>query len=123
MLEEHELGRKYLGRIEAGIQLARNQTKGAADAFSAGARAYVDLLTQHISKEDHILFPLADHAVTGPAGDAVKAGFADAEAALDHGRLHVEMLGIADTLGRTYGVSRASALPEFRGCCHHPAPA
>jgi hemerythrin-like domain-containing protein len=118
MLEEHEVGRTYLGRIESGIQQARLGAKGATEAFVAAVRAYVDLLTAHIAKEDNILFPLADHALGGAGGAAVLAGFESAEASLDHGRLHAEMLAIADALGNRFGVARATAPEPFRGCCH-----
>jgi hemerythrin-like domain-containing protein len=83
-------------------------------------RSYVDLLVQHISKEDNILFPLADHVLDGGRGEAVLAGFEQAEAALDHGRLHEEMLAIADSLGARFGVVRAKSAEPFRGFCHTP---
>jgi hemerythrin-like domain-containing protein len=121
MLEEHELGRKYLGRIDAALQAARNRAPDAAGAFADAVRAYVDLLTQHISKEDHILFPMADHAIQGSELAAVRAGFDRAEDALDHGRLHARMIGIADALGVRYGVKRADSPGAFKGCVHHHA--
>ena len=120
MLEEHELGRKLVGRIEAAIPMARTGAPGAAGVFAQAARAYADLLLQHISKEDHILFPLADHVLTGAEGEAVRAGFEKAEDDLGHGRLHAEMIGIADELGIKFGVSRATEPAGFHGCRHGP---
>jgi hemerythrin-like domain-containing protein len=121
MLEEHELGRKYLARIDAALQPARAGGPAAAEAFVGAVRAYVELLTQHIGKEDHILFPLADHAIGGRDVDVVLAGFSSSEAALDHGRLHAEMLAIADALGKEFGIARAAQASVFAGCCHGPA--
>jgi hemerythrin-like domain-containing protein len=120
MLEEHALGRTHLGRIEAAIQRARLGGKEAAENFAASVRPYVDLLTQHIAKEDNILFPLAEHALGEAGGQAVVAGFESAEASLDHGNLHAEMLVIADALGKRFGVARAVSPEPFRGCCHTP---
>jgi hemerythrin-like domain-containing protein len=120
MLEEHELGRRHLGRIEAALQMSEAGAPGAAQAFSTAATAYADLLLQHIAKEDHVLFPMADHLLSGHAGEVVRTGFDNAEAALEHGRLHARMIGIADQLGVKFGVKRAAAPAEFHGCCHGP---
>jgi hemerythrin-like domain-containing protein len=120
MLEEHELGRRHLGRIEAALQMSEAGAPGASEAFASAARAYADLLLQHIAKEDHVLFPMADQLLSGHAGEAVRTGFESAEAALDHGRLHARMIGIADDLGVKFGVRRAAAPAEFHGCCHGP---
>ena len=118
MLSEHELGRAYLRRIDGAIQQASPSEADSAAHFATSVRSYVDLLTQHIAKEDNILFPLADQVLQGAAGEAVIGGFESAEAALDHGRLHAEMLAIADKLGARFGVTRATAPEPFRGCCH-----
>jgi hemerythrin-like domain-containing protein len=121
MLSEHQLGRAYIARIERAIQQASPSETEAATHFAASVRSYVDLLTQHIAKEDNILFPLAERVLQGAAGEAVIGGFESTEAALDHGKLHAEMLAIADKLGARFGVSRASTPDPFRGCCHAPA--
>jgi hemerythrin-like domain-containing protein len=119
MLEEHELGRRYVRRVETALKEACLGKEAAVEEFVAAVRAYADLLTQHIAKEDQVLFPLADHALRGTEAAAVKSGFENAETALDHGRLHAEMLAIADALGARYGVARAAA-PSGIPCCHAP---
>jgi hemerythrin-like domain-containing protein len=120
MLEEHELGRLYLGRIEAAIRQARQGVPEAVENFAASVRSYVDLLTQHIAKEDNILFPLAEHVLGAGGGQAVLAGFESAEASLGHGKIHAEMIAIADALGKRFGVARPEQAEPFRGCCHAP---
>jgi hemerythrin-like domain-containing protein len=67
MLAEHEQGRAYTqamrvgaGRLQAGEPDARLQ-------LILNARGYVALLRQHITKEDTILFRMADQAI--PAAD------------------------------------------------------
>jgi hemerythrin-like domain-containing protein len=121
MLSEHQLGRAYIARIERAIQQASLGGMEAAKDFASGVRSYVDLLTQHIAKEDNILFPLADQVLQGATSEAVLGGFEKTEATLDHGKLHAEMLAIADKLGSRFGVARAATPEPFRGCCHAPA--
>jgi hemerythrin-like domain-containing protein len=60
MLKEHETGRSYVrnmseaaGKYQAGGSVHRSQ-------FVENAKKYTDLLTQHIDKEDNILYPMAD---------------------------------------------------------------
>jgi hemerythrin-like domain-containing protein len=120
MLEEHELGRAHLGRLEAAIQRARLGGKDAAEDFATSVHAYVDLLTEHIAKEDNILFPLAEQALGDAGGQAVVAGFESAQASLDHGNLHATMLAVADELGKRFQVARSTQAEPFRGCCHTP---
>ena len=58
MLYEHDLGRKYIKELEAGVNL-----NNLARAL-AGARGYGNLLKDHIYKEDNILYPMADEALS-----------------------------------------------------------
>lgn len=58
MIYEHDLGRKYVGELEAGLN--QNDLK----KILAGARGYGNLLKDHIFKEDNILYPMADEALS-----------------------------------------------------------
>ncbi|MDO8504175.1 MAG: hemerythrin domain-containing protein [bacterium] len=51
MIDEHNLGRSYVK--------AMREAKDQKD-FAAAAKNYVSLLTQHIDKEDNILYQIAD---------------------------------------------------------------
>ena len=65
MLAEHEQGRAY---VRAMAEAASRYSKGdqaAAAALIESGRGYVELLHQHIAKEDGILFPLADQVLSG----------------------------------------------------------
>lgn len=62
MLQEHEMGRRLVQQIEQ-----NESTKSAQSAdrqLLSLCEAYVQLLTQHITKEDHVLFELADRLMT-----------------------------------------------------------
>ena len=60
MLTEHDMGRRYVKKMsEASTAFGKGNTK-AAKQFIDNARNYVILLSQHIYKENNVLFPLAD---------------------------------------------------------------
>ena len=58
MLYEHDLGRGFIKELERSVgNKDRNK-------IIENARGYAQLLQEHISKEDDILYPLADEALT-----------------------------------------------------------
>jgi hemerythrin-like domain-containing protein len=63
MLHEHEQGRAAVQAIAAALGPARTGDRGAAAALSAALLGYVELLRNHIFKEDNVLFPMADRAL------------------------------------------------------------
>lgn len=60
MLSEHELGRKYVKEMDDGIASYKKGEYKAGLQIAENARNYATLLTQHIYKEDNILYPMAD---------------------------------------------------------------
>jgi hemerythrin-like domain-containing protein len=65
MLSEHEAGRQYVkGMVEA---LEQNNV----EALVENARGYCYLLSQHIYKEDNVLYPMAEEALNESQKDAV----------------------------------------------------
>jgi len=73
MLYEHNLGRDYVKGIEAGL---KNNDK---QEIIANANKYCLLLTEHIFKEDNILYPLAEQALSQEVKDSLIARFMKAE--------------------------------------------
>ncbi len=66
MVQEHQLGRSLVRQMAD--TLDRAETDAAAwRAFEHAARSYVQLLRQHIHKEDHAVFDMADTALAEPA--------------------------------------------------------
>jgi hemerythrin-like domain-containing protein len=70
-LEEHDEGRGYLRR------LAR---PGPPAGRAAAARRYVGLLRDHIQREDEVLFPMADEALTLDEHDRLAVAYRAVEA-------------------------------------------
>ena len=60
MLSEHEQGRLLVARLKTHISAHRSGDRQAAGGIRKTVQAYVELLTQHIVKEDTVLFPMAD---------------------------------------------------------------
>lgn len=58
LLEEHEHGRRNVDMIAGAVSV--NMDSEALSTIVKSSRDYIELLTQHINKEDNILFPLAD---------------------------------------------------------------
>lgn len=61
MLHEHNLGRNFIKELEKGIK-GNNK-----DKVLENARGYANLLQEHIFKEDNILYPMADEALSQEA--------------------------------------------------------
>jgi hemerythrin-like domain-containing protein len=75
MVYEHEHARDITRRLnEAAARLAAGERE-AVDAVVEQARAYGELLTHHIYKEDNILFPMAEHAIVPQEQDRVLTEF------------------------------------------------
>jgi hemerythrin-like domain-containing protein len=65
MLAEHEQGRAYVRAIAEAAARYSKGDKSAASALIQNGRGYVELLRQHIAKEDRVLFPMADKVLSG----------------------------------------------------------
>jgi hemerythrin-like domain-containing protein len=100
MLMEHEQGRQYnRGMRAAAERLAAGDASARADILS-NAHGYAALLRQHIQKEDHILFPMADQVISPAAQAQVAEGFEHVEHEDTGEGVHEKYLALADALER-----------------------
>lgn len=60
MLSEHEQGRTLVAELRQAVARGKSGDKGAPTALRQSVEAYTSLLTQHIAKENTVLFPMAD---------------------------------------------------------------
>jgi hemerythrin-like domain-containing protein len=60
MLTEHDMGRGYVKGMSEAIAKYKAGDRKASSAIVENARNYIALLTQHIDKEDNVLYPMAD---------------------------------------------------------------
>lgn len=95
MLQEHEDGRALARRMrEAANAYARGDT-AAGTAWASAAKTYVRLLKEHILKENHVIFPMAEGIFAPAEEDALAAQFDQLEIEKmgrgTHERLHARM--------------------------------
>src|SRR3989338_7741720 len=82
MLIEHEQGRDFVrGIMKATDELKKGDKKATAEIVK-NARGYIELLREHIDKEDNILYPLAERML---AEDEKRIGQEFREAELKKG--------------------------------------
>jgi len=67
MLEEHRQGRAFVARMAAAVAGARSGRETDRRELRVAADGYIDLIRNHIDKEDNALFNLADDMVIGEA--------------------------------------------------------
>ncbi len=70
MLADHEQGRSFTRAMRSAAEKLQAGDASAREAVVFNARGYVSLLRQHIMKENHILFPMADQVI--PPADQAK---------------------------------------------------
>lgn len=65
MLHEHMLGRRLVTGMAAALPGAAAGDVAGQKRFRDTARAYIELLTSHIWKEDNVLFRMSEHLLHG----------------------------------------------------------
>jgi hemerythrin-like domain-containing protein len=99
MLYEHEEGRKFTRNMLAAAERLEAGDHSAREAVVQNAREYVQLLRQHIQKEDQILFPMADQVIPAEQHGVVEAAFEHIEHEETGAGVHEKYLAIAEKLG------------------------
>jgi hemerythrin-like domain-containing protein len=66
MLSEHEQGRSRIKQMVDAWRRYQSGDKAAAQHLATSAAAYIELLNAHIQKENTVLFPIAEKALSPP---------------------------------------------------------
>jgi hemerythrin-like domain-containing protein len=112
MREEHRIGRGFVK--DMGDAVARKDL----DAFTGAARQYVELLREHIMKEDQVLFPMADSILPAAEQDELRAIFARVESADLGPETLGRMLAASAKLCARYDVTVVPRPAAGGGCGH-----
>lgn len=80
MLMEHDHGRRLVKGMEEAAQEALAGEPGRDEGIAVNALGYVELLREHIAKEDDILYPLAERLIPAERRDPILARYGVAEA-------------------------------------------
>jgi hemerythrin-like domain-containing protein len=75
MLHDHDAGRACLGLIRDHLEAAKHGSVEAEAAIREQAAKYIELLRQHILKEDQVLFQMAHRLLTEADTKALEAEF------------------------------------------------
>jgi hemerythrin-like domain-containing protein len=102
MLAEHEAGRKHVAAMAGALAGIRKGDRKAAQAFAAAARGYGQLLSQHILKEDRVLYPMADARLSPDQQESLEACFADIERNIVGEGKHEEFHRLLGRLEKAY---------------------
>lgn len=106
MLREHELGRIYVGGMDASLKAAAEGDADAVGWFVQHAESYIRLLREHIKKEDHCLFPSADQKLSEEDERNLMTAFEKVEKEVIGVGTHEKYLGIANRLADQFDVPR-----------------
>jgi hemerythrin-like domain-containing protein len=100
MLLEHEEGRGYVRSMVAALTLLEASDEAAKETLLGSAKAYLDLLREHIQKEDEILFDMADEVIPEEEQKKLLRTFEEHEAKEMGTGVHQKYLEIAEELER-----------------------
>ena len=106
MLFEHDEGRAYVGAIAAAIDAYERDNQTAGRVIAENARGYVDLLRQHIMKEENALFPMADRVLSAADQDELDRRFEQIETEVMGPGVHERYHRLLDELEQEMGLVR-----------------
>ena len=121
MIYEHEQARDHVRKMDENIEAASKGDRAAVQKFTRHARAYSNLLRNHIEKEDHCLYTMANQAFTDEDQQELLRAFQKVEAEEIGAGIHEKYVSIANELADRFGVPRAATSHTEHGtghCCH-----
>ncbi len=102
MLSEHDLGRGFVKGFAEGIEKYKTGDPNAAKQIAQNARGYIELLSQHIYKEDNVLYPMADARLGEHDQEELHKEFARVEEEVVGKGKHEEFHRLLDRLKGVY---------------------
>ncbi len=97
MLHEHETGRSFIRGLAEGAA-GVGTDPGAAKRIIENGRGYISLLRAHIDKENNVLFPMADNALSPEDQQHLGHEFERFEAEETGAGVHEAVLKLLDEL-------------------------
>lgn len=117
MLLEHDQGRQLLSKMDRAVADWMSGDQNAGVAFARAGQDYSSLLRQHISKEDHCLFSIADHVLSKQDQADLLSAFHHAEYQDEQAGKHEYYLNLAKNLSRTYSEKPMADSPCGKVVC------
>jgi hemerythrin-like domain-containing protein len=119
MNSEHDEGRALIARMADALPRAERSQPGASIEFATAALRYVELMRDHIAKENGVLFPIGDGMLSESQQEGVLRAFESFEHADMEAGAHERFLGIAHDLVRRLSLARAPHAAGSHACCGH----
>jgi hemerythrin-like domain-containing protein len=120
MLREHDQGRACVRGMDEAIDAAAAGDAAAQRRFVEHATHYVDLLREHIQKEDHCLFAMANQVFTDGEQRELLSAFTRVEAEDIGAGTHEKFVALANALAERFGAVRGrTAAGRPHACGHH----
>jgi len=79
LVHQHDAGRVYVREMRAELERLRDGDRLVGAGLAASARAYIELLREHIRIEDEYLYPLAETALTSEEDTTLCSQFTELE--------------------------------------------
>jgi len=102
MLMEHQEGRGYIRGMAEALARYKKADSSALKGFAKEARSYVHLLTQHINKEDQVLFPMGEKVLPKDVQAKLAEGFEKIEVEKIGVGTHEELHKLLEKLEKIY---------------------
>ena len=102
MLMDHEQGRAYVRGMAENIQLYKTGQLSALNLIYTNMAGYSDLLSNHIAKENNILFRMADNVFTAENQQSLLHQFQLIDAGSDGGISAKDYIGRIEILAKIY---------------------
>ncbi len=98
MLQDHAQGREYVGEMVAEFEAARAGDERAGRYLREAAQGYIDLLVDHITREDASVFTMADDMITGSACSTLCSQYEDVCAMQFEGQTKADLERLAEQI-------------------------
>lgn len=79
MLHEHNIGREYVAGMDQGLKAYINGDTTQTNVISRNSLEYVNLLSNHIQKEDNILYPMGNRVLSDNDRESLANRFEEIE--------------------------------------------
>lgn len=98
MLEEHRMARAFTKEMANALTAHGNGAGDAVVCFNVAAHRYVDLLRNHIFKEDNVLFNMGDQVLSPEDQTDLHAKFCESSCRSFGGKTREQLAQMADDL-------------------------
>jgi len=102
MLHEHQIGREYVKAMSEALTGYEPGSTTSAQNIIRNVQGYISLLTDHIEKENNVLFVMADNRLSEKEQDELFQGFERIEEERIGVGKHEEFHGLIEKLSEIY---------------------